>query len=215
MANRDLMPWRAGAGLTPFGGRDPFDLFRREMDRLFDDFFAPLEARSRAAAPPAPALAGLWPRLEVEETDEAYAVSAELPGVDPDDLRVDLKDNVLTLSGEKRSERNEEDGGRRYSERSFGRFERTIPLTAEVDADKVAASFAHGVLTITLPKNAKARDTTRRIDVKLSAPAKPTAKSPASGNGKTKVSAKAPTKARPAAPRKAAPPKPSPGPATP
>jgi HSP20 family protein len=172
MANRELTPRTSGyssrgTGLTSFGGVDPFASFRREMDRLFDDFFTPAEPRSFAAQGGGSGRGlGVWPSLEVSETEQAYTVSAELPGLDPKDVQIELRDNALTISGEKRSERNEEDGGRRYSERSFGRFERTVPLEAEVDADKVEASCQNGVLKITLPKNAQARDKTRRIEIK-------------------------------------------------
>ncbi|HKR88903.1 MAG TPA: Hsp20/alpha crystallin family protein [Phenylobacterium sp.] len=162
MANRDLTPWRAAAP-TPFG-RDPFMNFRREMDRLFDDFFAPAEPRSFGGGATAQSM--VMPSIDVHETDQAYTISAELPGIDPKDVELDLRDNALTLRGEKRSEKKEEDGGRRYSERSFGRFERTIPLAAEVDADNIEARFENGLLKVMLPKNAKARDKTRRIEIK-------------------------------------------------
>jgi len=150
--------------MAPAFGRDPFSSFRREMDQLFDAFFAPVEARSFAA--PAQTQAALMPSIDVDETEQAFMVTAELPGIDPKDVEIDLRDNALMLRGEKRSERNEENGGRRYSERSFGRFERTIPFAAEVDADHVEASFENGVLKITLPKNPRARDKTRRIQIR-------------------------------------------------
>ena len=104
-------------------------------------------------------------------------VTAELPGIDQKDIELDLSDNALTLRGEKRSERKEEQAGRRYSERSYGRFERTIPFAAEIDADKVEARCENGVLKITLPKNPKARDKTRRIEIKG-----PGAGEPSAGN---------------------------------
>ncbi|MDE2488437.1 MAG: Hsp20/alpha crystallin family protein [Alphaproteobacteria bacterium] len=172
MANRDLTPrspgyGSRGTGLSTYGGRDPFGLFRREMDRLFEDFFTPMETRSFAAGAAAPmALGGSWPSIELEDRDDAYVVRAEAPGVDPKDIELNLRDNALVISGEKRSERNEDQEGRRYSERSFGRFERTIPLESEVDADKVEATCSNGVLTITLPKNARAKDRSRRIEIK-------------------------------------------------
>lgn len=164
MANRDLTPFGRGGGVSPFG-RDPFTSFRREMDRLFDDFFTPVAGEGRSFAAPG-AAAALWPSLDVDETPQAYTVTAELPGLTEKDIELTLRDNALVLSGEKRSERNQEDGGRRWSERSFGRFERVIPLEAEVDADKVQATCRSGVLTVTLPKNENARDKTRRIEVK-------------------------------------------------
>ena len=162
MANRDLSPWRAAAS-TLFD-RDPFVNFTLAMDRMLEDYLAPTEPRSFAGR--VMSQAGVMPSIEVHETEQAYAVSAELPGIDPKDVQLDLRDNTLTLRGEKRSERKEEDGGRRYSERSFGRFERTIPLAADVDADHIEASFENGVLKVTLPKNTKARDKTRRIEIR-------------------------------------------------
>lgn len=162
MANRDLIPMRT-SGLPAFG-RDPFSAFRREMDQLFDTFFAPPEARSFAS--PEMMAAAVRPNIDVHETEQAYTVTAELPGIDQKDVELNLNDNILTLRGEKRSERVEEDGGRRYSERSFGRFERTIPFPAEVDAEHVEASYENGVLKVVLPKNAQARDKTRRIEIR-------------------------------------------------
>jgi HSP20 family protein len=169
MANRDLTPWRRQAGLQPFA-RDPFVNFRREMDRLFDDFFAPAEARSFAAQT---AQGMVSPSIDVHETEQAYTVTAELPGIDQKDIELKLDDNALTIRGEKRSERKEEDAGRRYSERSYGRFERVIPFQAEVDPDRVEASCENGVLKILLPKNVHARDKTRRIEIKGASGAHP------------------------------------------
>jgi HSP20 family protein len=164
MANRELTPWNRG-GLTPFV-RDPFHSFRYEMDRLFDDFFAPAAGEGRNFAAPAQAAALVRPSIDVDETDQAYRVSAELPGLTEKDVELNLRDNTLTISGEKRTEREEEKGGRRYAERSFGRFERAIPFPVEIDAEHVDAIFRNGVLTVTLPKNAKAQDKTRRIEVR-------------------------------------------------
>jgi HSP20 family protein len=162
MANRGLQHWTpARSGMMPFG-RDPFGSFRREMDRLFDDFFAPVEGREHGTF----LAGGNWPSLDVDETDQAYKITAELPGLSLKDVNVDLRDNVLTISGEKREEHKEEKSGRHYSERSYGRFERVIPFNVEVDADKVQASFKAGVLTIELPKSAKAKDKSRHIDIK-------------------------------------------------
>jgi HSP20 family protein len=164
MANRDLTPWRQSPAAF---ARDPFSTFRREMDRLFDDVFAPAEGRSFAPMTQGGAEgAAVRANLDVHENEQAYTVTAELAGVDQKDIELSLQDNALTLRGEKRSERNEEDGGRRYSERSFGRFERTIPFAHEIDADRVEASCENGVLKVVLPKNAQARDKTRRIQIR-------------------------------------------------
>lgn len=165
MPNRDLTPWTAGRGLTPFG-RDPFMNFRREMDRLFDDFFAPAEPRSFGAEGGGNGGMLLRPSIDVHETEKAYEITAELPGMEQKDVELTLREGALVLTGEKRSEHKEEDGGRRWSERSYGRFERVVPLEAEVDADKVEASFRNGVLKVTLPKNEQARDKTRKIEIR-------------------------------------------------
>lgn len=159
MIGRDLTPWTGGRGLAPYV-RDPFASFRREVDRLFNDFYAPAEGRSFAGGD------GLWPSIDVIEAGPEIKVTAELPGLALDDIQIELRDNALTISGEKKKEHGGEEGGRAYVERSYGRFERTIPLAAEVDADRVEAKFKDGVLAVTLPKNEKAKDKTRRIPVR-------------------------------------------------
>jgi HSP20 family protein len=180
MANRDLTPWSRATGLTSFGGRDPFTNFRREMDRLFDDFFAPAETRSFAGGQSPTQMLGAWPRIDVQEGDQVYTITAEVPGMDPKDVHLDLRENALIISGEKRAERSDEGQGRRYSERSYGSFERVIPFESEIDSDRVEATCANGVLTITLPKAAQARDRSRRIEVK------PQAESGRSQSGRTR-----------------------------
>ena len=164
MANRDLTPMSGGRGLAPFG-RDPFTSFRREVDRLFDDFFTPVESRN-FAAPGARAGAMLSPSVDVRETDQAYMVTAELPGLEQKDIELNLRDNVLTISGEKRQEKSDGDNGRSYIERTYGRFERIIPLGADVDADRVEATFKNGILTVTVPKSPQAQDKARRIEIR-------------------------------------------------
>jgi HSP20 family protein len=168
MANRDLTPW-SGRTVSPYGA-DPFASFRREMDQLFEDFFAPTEARTFAGVRPAAragaGISAISPSIELHDTEKAYEVTAELPGLEQKDVAISLRDNAIVLSGEKREEHKEGDGGRRWSERTYGRFERTIGLPEEVDADKVAATFKNGVLKITLPKNPKAQDKTRKIEIK-------------------------------------------------
>ncbi|MER8395973.1 Hsp20/alpha crystallin family protein [Mesorhizobium sp. M1340] len=157
MANRDLASWPPSRSLYP-SGRDPLTSFHRQIDRLFDDFFAPMAEATTAG--------DLWPSVDVYETDQAYKVTAELPGLEQKDVELKLRDNTLSITGEKRSEHKEGVGGRTYSERSYGRFQRTISRDAEVDADKVQATFKNGVLAVALPKNPAAKDKTRRIEVK-------------------------------------------------
>jgi HSP20 family protein len=155
MANGYLTPWRPGSlTRSPFGAGSVFDL-HRQMNRLFDDLL-----ESPAGSIGAPALAATaWPQLEIEQKDDQIRVVAELPGVDEKDVELTIEDGVLSLSGEKRSERADESG---YSERSYGRFERRIALPTNIDEDKCKADFKNGVLTVTIPRAAeKARG--RRI----------------------------------------------------
>lgn len=161
MANRMLTPWSGRRGLSPMGG-DPFGGFRREMDRLFDDFFSPQELRSFAPA----VGGGGWPSVDVEESDESFIVTAEIAGMEQKDIELNLRDNVLTISGEKVEEHKDEKRGRAWAECFYGQFRRTIPFDTEVDAEKVEAGFKNGVLTVTLPKSRKAQAEARRIEIK-------------------------------------------------
>jgi HSP20 family protein len=90
-------------------------------------------------------------------------ISAELPGLEEKDIEVLMGDGVLTIRGEKKSE--VEDKERAFSERTYGRFERRIPLAWEVEEDKIEASFKNGVLTVTLPRSAHASPPVKRIPV--------------------------------------------------
>ena len=163
MTMRDLIPWGRRSASAPSRYEDvkPFVSLRREMDRLFEDAFRGFEGL--------PGFAGLtgrgvtWPSLEVSESEKEIRISAELPGLEEKDVEVLLGDGVLTLRGEKRSE--SEDKDRQFSERYYGRFERRIALPSEVEAEKVEASFRNGVLTVTLPKSAKAQEHVKRIPV--------------------------------------------------
>jgi HSP20 family protein len=136
---------------------------QQDMNQLFDEFFrmsglAPFRAFDEA-----------WdafsPRVDIVESAKEIKVSAELPGMEAKDIDVSLANDVLTISGEKRQE--EEHKGKNYyrMERSYGSFQRSIPVPCEVDADKVDATFNKGVLTITLPKTADAQ-ACKRISVK-------------------------------------------------
>jgi HSP20 family protein len=102
----------------------------------------------------------------VKETDAEYQVTAELPGLDEKDVKVELHGATLVLEGEKKEEHEEKKSGYVWSERRYGSFRRDIPLPEEVDREKIKAAFKKGVLTVTLPKTPAARKTRRKIDVK-------------------------------------------------
>ena len=144
--------------LTTRTRRDPFrelSSLQREVDRLFGDALG----SSRA-----PATAGAWaPALDVEETEDAFTLHIELPGVAPDDVEVSLEENVLTITGERRFYDNRESDGFRRIERSFGRFHRAVRLPDRVDPDNVRATHRDGLLTIEVPKAEEAKP--RRIEI--------------------------------------------------
>lgn len=133
------------------------------MNRLFDDVFRAFDSRLPASEWPASIGTG-WPNVEISETDKEIRVAAEIPGLEEKDIELLLKDGVLTLRGEKRSET--EDRDKHFSERYYGHFERRIPLGMEIEEDKVDARFRNGVLSIVLPKSAKAQAQTRRIEIR-------------------------------------------------
>jgi HSP20 family protein len=179
MAVRDLIPWgrSRSAVPSPMPGEEvsPFLTLHREMNRLFDDVFNRFESGipsllGRMPGGAGGAWAGSWPSLEVTASDTDVRVSAELPGMDEKDVEVLVDNDVLTIRGEKKSE--SEDQGRRFSERYYGRFERSMALPFEVDEAKAEASFKNGVLTVTLPKSATAKDTAKRIAINAPADTK-------------------------------------------
>jgi HSP20 family protein len=93
------------------------------------------------------------PAIDVDETDEAYVVSAEVPGVGKDDVNVEYHDGVLTIHGEKRSERKEEQEKRRVTERHYGSFSRSFRLPVDADENAIEAQFKDGVLTVTVGRS--------------------------------------------------------------
>src|SRR3954465_12401063 len=160
MALRDLITWGRDQSSVPSRRGEevsPFLTLHREMNRLFDDVFNNFGALSLLGRMPA------WPSVEVVQSDKDIRVSAELPGLDEKDVEGLVDDDVLTIRGEKRAET--EDKERRFTERYYGRFERVIPLPFAVEEDKAEASFNNGVLTVTLPRSAKAEDRAKRIAI--------------------------------------------------
>ena len=147
---------------TPFGSL--FDL-RGQVDRLFDSF---LEGFGRMA--PHTAAAARMPmsvKVDVSESDDDISIRADLPGLEEKDIDVSVSGNVLTITGEKKAEHEEEDKGRNYHlvERSSGSFSRSFHLPETVDQDRIAARFEKGVLTLTLPKTEQAKQSVKKIEV--------------------------------------------------
>lgn len=129
---------------------------QQRMNRLFDNFFDGGEEF--------PAMEGFTPSIDLMDSPEKLVVKAEVPGVDPNEIEISVQDNVLTLTGEKKSEK-EEKGKTWYRRESmYGKFSRSIPLPAAILGDKIEAATDAGVLTITLPKSETAKP--RKIAVK-------------------------------------------------
>jgi len=159
MALRDLIPWSKDQEVAGFENRDPFLRLHREMNRLFDDVF-----RGFVLTNSSPLLDSRtsWPRIEVNDTDKAVTVSAELPGLTEKDVQVEVADGVLSIRGERRAERRDE--GRYFTERFYGSFERQIPLD-NVKEDEVKADFRNGLLTVTLPKTERSARNVKQIAI--------------------------------------------------
>jgi len=140
---------------------NPFISLQREINRLFDNFTQGFPALSTGGA------AELLPNLDVTETDKQIEITAELPGLEEKDVQVNLADNVLTIRGEKKAEKEEKDKTYRLVERSYGSFVRSLELPEGVNADAIKASIDKGVLKVTVPKPAPVQ--VKKIDVKAAA----------------------------------------------
>jgi HSP20 family protein len=138
---------------------DPFTALQREIDYLFNDFARGWPSAGRAME--------LTPSMNVAETDKEIEVTAELPGLEEKDVQVNLADNVLTIKGEKKAEKEEKDKNYHLLERSYGSFSRRLELPAGTDADAIKASISNGVLKVTVPKPAPAQ--VKKVPVKAAA----------------------------------------------
>lgn len=153
--------------------RHPIDTLRREIDRLLDDFDpgARLSAMRRSLLDVEPfwhreKSLGATPAVDVSETEQAYEITVELPGMNEQDVAVTLVNGGLSIRGEKHEDKEEKHKDYYMRERRFGAFERYFPMPDGVDAENVAASFDKGVLKVTLPKTAEACAGVKRIEIK-------------------------------------------------
>ena len=145
--------------------RDPFAEMRAEMDRVFDSFlgrgfFGRPALFSRGEATTAATL-----DIDVHESDKEITFEAELPGIDEKDIEVLLRNGVLTLKGEKKSERDEKKDTYHLVERSYGRFERSFQLPDSADEAQIKAEFNKGVLRIVVPKRVEAVEAEKKIPI--------------------------------------------------
>ena len=152
--------------LTPWRRREKESLptlFRSRLSREFDDL-VDLFFRKE------PFLTGsmrtFQPDIDISETDEAFIVKGEIPGIDPENLDVSITGQVLTIKGEKKEEKEEKQEGIHTKERRFGSFSRSFSIPCEIDEEKIDAKFDKGVLTLTLPKAEVTKKKPIQIEVK-------------------------------------------------
>jgi len=164
MKIKDLIPWaRKDEPARPETHDNPIAVLQREMNQVFEGFwnrfgksFGDLD----------------WPwghseaKSDVVQTDNAIEISIELPGMSMEDVEVTVTDDLLTVKGEKKIERQEEKKGYYLSERSYGAIWRTIPLPPGADGSKAEATFKNGVLTVRLPQTPEAQAKVKHIEVK-------------------------------------------------
>jgi HSP20 family protein len=137
------------------------DLFRDRFDRLFDraftDFLAPVSDEAQSTR--------RWmPAVDIKETADALTFSAELPGLTKEDVHITLENNVLTIAGERKFEKDVKEENYHRLERSYGTFARSFTVPGNVSPDRVDATFANGVLHVVLPKAEEAKP--RKIEIK-------------------------------------------------
>lgn len=149
---------------------DSWRTFRTEMDRLFDRFAGGWGMPSLRRMFDTDAVFSVpSPAVDISEDEAGYKVTAELPGMSEKDIEVAVSGDTLMLKGEKLLEKEDKDKNFYMSERSYGAFQRSFYVPQGVDREKIAAGFSRGVLTITMPKTAKAVEQQKKIEVKAAA----------------------------------------------
>jgi HSP20 family protein len=151
----------------------PFEALRREVDRIFEDFdqgfWSSPFRRPMFGIEPSWRRELAWsgaPAVDIAESDKAYEITADLPGMDEKNIEVKLSNGDLRIKGEKQEETEEKEKDYYLHERRFGSFERSFRIPEGVDTDKIQASFKKGVLTVMLPKTAQAQKAEKKIAIK-------------------------------------------------
>lgn len=162
MPRTDITKPSNGAVTRP---SDIFSAMREEMDRMFERFeqgWPRLPSLfSRGMGRPV-----MLPEVDVHEDEKQFIIEVDLPGVDEKDVTVTMANGMMTIKGEKKSEREEKEENYYLAERSYGKFERSLSLPETIDEDKIEAKFDKGVLKITAPKKPEAIKAEKKIEIK-------------------------------------------------
>ena len=161
MAIRDLIQ-KKNIPVSRGNIMSPFYSLQKEINRIFDDYFSELVPDKWFKEESL----SFVPNVDIKEKDKELLVTAELPGMDAEDIDISISDDVLTLRGEKKEEKEEKEGDYYHRELSYGSFHRDIPLPTEVETDKVEAEFKKGVLKVHLPKKPEEQRKAKKIQVK-------------------------------------------------
>lgn len=168
----NLIPWsKKTVPIKREEQEHPIYSMQKEMNRMFEDFFKGFDDDSSSfflspICSTTEAGTTLTPRVDLSETDKDIIVSMELPGLDENEIKVNLSRDMLTVSGEKKQESKENEKGWYRMERHYGSFSRSIPLPHEYNSEKVDASYKNGVLTVKLAKQNSKKQKTKKISVK-------------------------------------------------
>jgi HSP20 family protein len=156
---KSLIPWNRNKSAPALRFEDdesPFLTLHREVNRLFDDMFRGVDLPMGRFG-----MMDGWPQLDVTDSGKEISVTAELPGMDEKDVELTLRDGMLTIKGEKKSESK----NAQYSERWHGQFQRSLQLGPDVDPEKISATFKNGLLSVTLEKRPEAQNVAKRIPI--------------------------------------------------
>jgi HSP20 family protein len=162
---KELIPWgHEKKDVSKSESGHPFFALQNEMNRMFDNFsksvfdFSPVSKGMKFPT-------DLTPKVDVVEYENEFKVTAELPGMEEIDIDVSFSNEVLVIKGEKKEEKEEKKEDYCLTERSYGSFQRAIPLTSGIDRDKIDAKFKNGVLKVVLPKTEEAQKESKKIKI--------------------------------------------------
>lgn len=163
---KNLVPsiWRRSDHAMRHREENPFYALQREMNRAFDDFFHgfSLSPFDTVEGP----FGFFMPTLDMSENDKEINIRVELPGMDEKDVEIFLTEDALTIKGEKKEEKEDKGRGYYHMERSYGSFNRVVPLPPGVDTEHAEARFKNGLLHLTLPKRESAEAKGKKIPIK-------------------------------------------------